>query len=94
MTDSDIALAKKRHVRDLRIIFIVQVVALCITGLGFFLTGVVPNDPWLDEIHLLCIAFTGIGMVIFAVALVWGVIKLVFIDFAYPLDEAVDECTK
>jgi len=79
MTDSDVSLAKKRLARDLRIIAVVQVLALGAVALGLYLFGsdVVPNEPAWDEIHLLCGVLALSGVVTFAVVSVVGVVKLI-----------------
>ena len=76
--DSDHTLAKKRLARDLRIIVLVQVIALCAIASGLFLFGsdCIPNYPAWDEIHLLCGVLALAGMVVFVVTTFWGGIKL------------------
>ena len=81
MSDPDISFVKKKLIRDLTTIAIVQVVALCGVGSGLFLFhgDVIPNYPAWDGIHLLCGMLALIGMITFVVATVWGVVKLVFL---------------
>ena len=81
MSDPDISFAKKKLTRDLKIIVIVQVVALCAIGSGWFLFrgDVVPNYPAWDGIHLLCGGLALVGMASFVVTTVWGTVKLVFL---------------
>ena len=81
MSDPDISYAKKKFVRDLMTIVIVQVVALSGMGSGLFLFSgdVVPNYPDWDGVHLLCGVLALSGMVTFLVATVWGVVKLMYL---------------
>ena len=78
MTDFNVALAKKQLARELKILVIVQVVALCIAGLGLFLFGseIVPNYPAWDTIHSLCGMLGMSGIVVFVVVAIWGTLKL------------------
>ena len=87
MTDSDVSLAKKRLARELIILAIVQVVALCIAGLGLFLfaSKIVPNYPEWDAIHSLCGAAGMSGMVVSVVVAFWGSLKLTSITFLASL---------
>ena len=83
MSDFDVSLAKKRLVRDLKIIVVVQVIALCATGLGSFLFGsdIVPNYPDWDTIHSLCGVLGLCGTVVFVVAAFWGSVKPAITNF-------------
>ena len=71
--------AVKRLARELRIIVVVQSVALCAVGLGLFLFGCncIPNDPAWDEIHLLCGVLALSGMIVFVFTAFWGSAKLI-----------------
>ena len=83
MNDTEIILAKKRLAHDLKILVTVQVIALCVAGLGLYLYSgdVVPNYPEWDEIHLLCGVLSLSGMVVFTVAALWGCGKLMDVPF-------------
>jgi len=77
VNDSDHALVQRRLVRDLKVLVIVQVVALFVVGLGLYLFGndVVPNTPAWDGIHTLCGVLALAGMIVFVVAAFWGLCK-------------------
>jgi hypothetical protein len=50
---SDHSVAKRRLVRDLRILVVIQIVALCIFCVSCF-AGLVPNYPEWDRIYYFC----------------------------------------
>jgi len=86
MSDTDIVLMKKRLTRELKILAIVQIVALCAVGLGLFLFGshVIPNYPEWDTIHISCGVLALCGLVVFLVVTIWGGLKLanaIFLPF-------------
>ena len=83
MTDSDVSFAKKRFARDLKILVAVQVIALCIAGLGVFLFGsdIVPNYPDWDTVHSLCGVLGLCGIIVFVVAAFWGSVKPAVTNF-------------
>jgi len=87
MTDFDVALAKKQLARELKILVIVQVVALCIAGLGLFplVSKIIPNYPAWDTIHSHCGVFALCGMVVSVVFGIWGCLKLTCIAFLASL---------
>jgi hypothetical protein len=72
MPDSDIALAKKRLARDVRIYVIVQIVALCAAVLGWFLTysHFILNLRW-DMIHAFCFILYAAGILVSTAAGFW-----------------------
>jgi hypothetical protein len=83
MTDTDIALAKKRLARDLKIGVLIQVVALCIFGVGWwgYFGNLVPNYPQWDKIHSLCGWLTYFGAVVCIGTAFWG--SRLIMDVAY-----------
>ena len=86
MNESDPSFAKKRLGRDLRVLVLVQVAALCVFGAGLYLwTGErIPNNPKWDEIHLLCGSLALFGAIVFVVAAFWGFGKLTNVNFLLP----------
>ena len=78
MTGSDVSFAKKRLARDLKILVVAQVIALCSSGLGLFLfaSDIVPDYPDWDNIHLLCGTLFMCGIVVFCATAGWGCLKL------------------
>ena len=86
MDASEPSLAKKRIARDLRIIVIVQVVALGVFGVGTFLFGsnCVPNHPEWDVIHSFCGVLALAGAITFFVAAFWGFDKITNGGFPLP----------
>jgi hypothetical protein len=78
MNTTDTFLAKKRLAHELKILVIVQGIALCITGLGSFLfsSNVVPNYPDWDTIHLLCGCSALTGIIVSIITACWGSYKL------------------
>jgi len=87
MSDSNHSLVKKRLASELRIIILVQVVALGVVGLGLFLycSKIVPNYPAWDEIHLLCGVLALSGMITFFVTTLWGFTKLMKVVFLFSI---------
>jgi len=83
MNETDISLVKKQLARDLKIIVLVQVVALCVFGLDLFLYSgkVIPDYPQWDEVHLLCGVLALAGIIVFVVASLWGLGKLTDVTF-------------
>jgi len=77
INDTDHFAAKKRLAGNLRIIAIVQTVALCAVVLGLFLSGYVPNHPAWDAIHSLCGVLALSGMVVFVVVAFCGSMILI-----------------
>ena len=87
MSDSDISLAKKRLARDLKILVVVQVGALCVAGLGLSLFGsdVVLNRPDWDAIHSLCGVLGVSGLITFVVATFLGAFRLANAAISLPI---------
>jgi len=94
INDTDHFTAKKRLVRELRTIVIVQVAAMCAVVLGLFLFGsnLIPNQPAWDEIHSLCGVLALAGMITFVIAAYWGSGKLVCNDFL-PIQVRLYACS-
>ncbi|MCL2709650.1 MAG: hypothetical protein FWE95_02120 [Planctomycetaceae bacterium] len=74
----DHSLAIKRLARDLRILVCVQAVALGIFALGVLInnSGIVPDNPGWDTVHLLCRTLALVGAITFVIAAFWGVAKV------------------
>ena len=86
MNASEHSLAQKRLAHDLKIIVLVQVVALCAFAVGLFFFGSnrIPNSPEWDHIHSLCGVLGVSGTIVFIVTAFWGfgkTINDVFLPF-------------
>jgi hypothetical protein len=77
MTNTDISTARKRLARELQIIVIVQVIALCAVWLLIFGSSMVSDET----IHVLCDLLGVFAMIVFVVSAIWGCIKFTNVDF-------------
>ena len=82
-SDTHAVLTKKQLARELNILTIVQIVALCAVGIGLFLlhSNVVSNLPEWDTIHSLCVVLALCGIVVYIITVFWGSYKLMDVAF-------------